>query len=138
MAAGGDYLVPSYANFAQEWERLRAAPTATETFALSAMDSIQGPFISLALCEIVTDIAGTAACDSIVEILGLAALGGSQTAGSGPVHTMQLAGLLIGGGGKVLVRCRMTHSRGEDVTLELVVRAEQQPACDLVLAAIGG
>ncbi|VDB94519.1 unnamed protein product [Peniophora sp. CBMAI 1063] len=120
LAAGGDYLVPSYANFAQEWERLRAAPNATETFALSAMDSIQ------------------AACDSIVEILGLAALGGSQTAGTGPVHTMQLAGLLIGGGGKVLVRCRMTHSRGEGVTLELVVRAEQQAACDLVLAAIGG
>ncbi|KZV65596.1 Coatomer, gamma subunit [Peniophora sp. CONT] len=120
LAAGGDYLVPSYANFAQEWERLRSAPNATETFALSAMDSIQ------------------AACDSIVEILGLAALGGSQTAGTGPVHTMQLAGLLIGGGGKVLIRCRMTHSRGEGVTLELAVRAEQQAACDLVLAAIGG
>ena len=79
-----------------------------------------------------------AACDSIIEILGITALGGSQTAGSGPVHTMQLAGLLIGGGGKVLVRCRMTHSRGEGVTLELAVRAEQQAACDLVLAAIGG
>lgn len=79
-----------------------------------------------------------AACDSIVEILGMDALGGSQNPGNAPVHTMQLSGLLVGGGGKVLVRCRMTFSRGEGVTLELAVRAEKQAACDLVVAAIGG
>ena len=42
LAAGGDYIVPSYSSFAAEWERLRTAATATETFALSAMESLKG------------------------------------------------------------------------------------------------
>lgn len=42
LAPGGDYIIPSYASFAAEWERLRNAATAVETFALSAMDSIKG------------------------------------------------------------------------------------------------
>ena len=45
---------------------------------------------------------------------------------------------MTGGGGKVLVRCRMTFSRERGVTLELSVRAEKQEICDLVLAAVGG
>ena len=64
-------------------------------------------------------------------------LGGSETP-STSVHTLQLSGLVIGGGGKVLVRCRMTYSKGQGVTLELGVRAEKQEVCDLVLAAVGG
>ncbi|KAI0032763.1 coatomer subunit gamma [Vararia minispora EC-137] len=120
LSAGGDYLVPSYANFSAEWDRLKSGATATETFALSAMESIK------------------AACDSIVEILGLEPLGGSQTPANTNVHTMQLSGILVGNGGKVLVRCRMTYSRGQGVTLELGVRAESQAACDLVVSAIGG
>jgi coatomer protein complex subunit gamma len=66
------------------------------------------------------------------------ALGGSDTPASTSVHTLQLSGLVAGGGGKVLVRCRMTFSKGQGVTLELAVRAEQQSVCDLVLAAVGG
>ncbi|KAI0049285.1 coatomer subunit gamma [Auriscalpium vulgare] len=120
LSAGGDYIVPSYANFSADWDRMRGASAATETFALSAMESIQ------------------AACDSIIEILGMEALGGSQTATSTTVHTMQLSGLLTGGGGKILVRCRMTFARGQGVTLEVGVRAEKPEACDLVLSAIGG
>ncbi|TFY82850.1 hypothetical protein EWM64_g1156 [Hericium alpestre] len=120
LSAGGDYIVPSYANFAAEWDRLRGRSTATETFALSAMESIK------------------AACDSIVEILNMEALGGSQNPTSTSIHTLQLSGLLTGGGGKILVRCRMTFSRGQGVTLELGVRAEKAEACNLVLAAIGG
>ncbi|KAF8203991.1 coatomer subunit gamma [Pholiota molesta] len=89
LSAGGDYIVPSYASFSTEWDRLRSAPNATETFA--------------------------SACDSIIE--------------STSVHTLQLS---------VLVRCRMTFSRGQGVTLELGVRAEKQEVCDLVLAAVGG
>lgn len=65
-------------------------------------------------------------------------LGGSQNPTSTSVHTLQLSGLLVGGGGKILVRSRMTFTRGQGVTLELGVRAEKQEACDLVLAAIGG
>jgi coatomer subunit gamma len=66
-------------------------------------------------------------------------LGGSQNAASGTtVHTLQLSGLLTGGGGKILARCRMTFSRGEGVTLELGVRGEKEEGCRLVIAAIGG
>lgn len=63
-------------------------------------------------------------------------LGGSQNPTSVSVHTLQLSGLVGGGGGKVLVRCRMTFAQGEGVTLELAVRAEHQAVCDLVLAAV--
>ncbi|KAJ8474748.1 hypothetical protein ONZ45_g15845 [Pleurotus djamor] len=101
LSAGGDYIVPSYATFGSEWDRLKSGPNATETFALSAMDSIK------------------AACDSIIEVLGMEALGGSETPTSTSVHTLQLSG-------------------GQGVTLELGVRAESQEVCDLVLAAVGG
>jgi coatomer protein complex subunit gamma len=37
-----DYIVPSYAAFTSEWDRLRTGPNATETFSLSAMGSLQG------------------------------------------------------------------------------------------------
>ncbi|ETW86850.1 hypothetical protein HETIRDRAFT_468518 [Heterobasidion irregulare TC 32-1] len=120
LSAGGDYIVPSYVNFSAEWDRLRGGATATETFSLSAMESIK------------------AACDSIVEILNMEPLGGSHNPTSTSVHTLQVSGLLTGGGGKILVRCRMTYSHGQGVTLELGVRAEKQEACSLVLAAIGG
>ncbi|KAL0951728.1 hypothetical protein HGRIS_008402 [Hohenbuehelia grisea] len=120
LSAGGDYIVPSYATFGAEWDRLKSGPNATETFALSAMESIK------------------AACDSIIEVLNMEPLGGTESPSSTSVHTLQLSGLVTGGGGKVLVRCRMTFSRGQGVTLELGVRAEKQEACDLVLAAVGG
>ena len=80
-----------------------------------------------------------AACDSIVDILNMEPLGGSQNPTPGTtVHTLQLSGLLTGNGGKLLARCRMTFSRGEGVTLELGVRGEKEEACRLVMAAIGG
>ncbi|KAF9469702.1 coatomer subunit gamma [Collybia nuda] len=120
LSAGGDYIIPNYVTFGSEWDRLRSAPSATETFSLSAMESIK------------------AACDSIIEVLNMDPLGGTETPTSTSVHTLQLSGLVIGGAGKVLVRCRMTFSRGEGVTLELGVRAEKQEACDLVVAAVGG
>ncbi|KAI0281688.1 coatomer subunit gamma [Russula aff. rugulosa BPL654] len=121
LAAGGDYIIPSYSNFSAEWDRLRTGASITETFTLSSMESIK------------------AACDSIVEILNMEPLGGSQNPAAGTtVHTLQLAGLLTGGGGKILARCRMTFSRGEGVTLEVGVRGEKQEACQLVIAAIGG
>lgn len=65
-------------------------------------------------------------------------LGGSQTPASTSVHTLHLSGLVAGGGGKVLVRSRMTFAPGQGVTLELGVRAESEAACNLVLAAVGG
>jgi len=83
LAAGGDYIIPSYSNFSSEWDRLRTGASITETFTLSSMESIK------------------AACDSIVEILNMEPLGGSQHPAPGTtVHTLQLSGLLTGGGGK--------------------------------------
>jgi coatomer subunit gamma len=83
--------------------------------------------------------APSAACDSIVEILNMEPLGGSQNPAAGAtVHTLQLSGLLTGGGGKIVARCRMTFSRGEGVTLEVGVRGEKEDACRLVMTAIGG
>jgi coatomer subunit gamma len=66
------------------------------------------------------------------------ALGGTEIPSSTAVHTLNLAGLVVGGAGKVLVRARMTFVRGQGVTLELGVRAEKEEACNLVIAAIAG
>jgi coatomer subunit gamma len=63
-------------------------------------------------------------------------LGGSQVPSSPSVHTLQLSGLVTGGGGKVLMRSRMTFTKGQGVTMELSVRAEKEAACNLVLAAV--
>jgi coatomer protein complex subunit gamma len=43
LSAGGDYIIPNYVTFGSEWDRLRSAATATETFSLSAMESLKGP-----------------------------------------------------------------------------------------------
>lgn len=43
LGAGSEYLIPSYANFTSEWEKLKESGTSlTETFALSSMGSIKG------------------------------------------------------------------------------------------------
>ncbi|GAA6012131.1 hypothetical protein JCM10207_005141 [Rhodosporidiobolus poonsookiae] len=114
----GDYIVPSYAAFATEWDRLRSAASAQETFALTALDSLK------------------TACDSILDILGMEALGGTESPASATVHTLNMSGLVAGGGGKVLARARMTFQTGQGVTMELTVRAEQEAAAQLVLNAI--
>lgn len=85
-----------------------------------------------------TPLTLTAACDSIIDILNMEPLGGTETPSSSSVHTLQLSGLVTGGGGKVLARCRMTFSKGQGVTLEFTVRAEQESACALVVSAISG
>ncbi|KAJ3810673.1 coatomer subunit gamma [Lentinula lateritia] len=120
LSAGGDYIIPSYVTFGSEWDRMRAGPSAVETFALSSMESLKS------------------ACDSIIEVLKMEPLGGTESPHSSTVHVLQLSGLVVGGGGKVLARCRMTFSQGSGVVLELGVRAEKQEVCDLVLAAVGG
>ncbi|KAJ7103074.1 adaptin N terminal region-domain-containing protein [Mycena belliarum] len=121
LSAGGDYIVPSYTTFGAEWDRLKAGPSLTETFGLgTSMESLK------------------AACDSIIEVLNMEPLGGTEVPTSTSVHTLQLSGLVTGGGGKVLVRCRMTFSQGVGVTLELGVRAEKQDVCQLVVNAVGG
>jgi coatomer protein complex subunit gamma len=53
--SAADYIVPSYASFQSEWDRLTEA-TATETFALSAMESVKGRshFWSVGSCVTLT------------------------------------------------------------------------------------
>ena len=63
-------------------------------------------------------------------------LGGTESPASNSVHTLNLSGLVSGGGGKVLARCRMTFAAGAGVTLELAVRAEREEVGRSVMAAI--
>ncbi|KZP25355.1 hypothetical protein FIBSPDRAFT_388479 [Athelia psychrophila] len=42
LSAGGDYIIPSYTAFDSEWKKLEDGASATETFALSAMESLKG------------------------------------------------------------------------------------------------
>ncbi|KAF5392451.1 hypothetical protein D9757_002281 [Collybiopsis confluens] len=141
VSAGGDYIIPSYTTFGSEWDRMRAGPSAVETFALSSMDNLKGKALflhALSFLNINLHLRLLAACDSIIEVLKMEPLGGTEIPQSTSVHVLQLSGLVIGGGGKVLARCRMTFSQGSGVMLELGVRAEKQEVCDLVLAAVGG
>ena len=78
----------------------------------------------------------TAACDSLIEIFNMEPLGGTESPASATVHTLNLAGIVCGGAGKVLARSRMTFAAGQGVTLELSVRAEQEQAAQLVISAI--
>lgn len=64
------------------------------------------------------------------------ALGGTESPTSISVHTLNLSGIVSGGGGKVLARCRMTFAAGAGVTLELAVRSEKEEVGRLVMAAI--
>ncbi|KAJ9122431.1 hypothetical protein QFC22_001856 [Naganishia vaughanmartiniae] len=99
----GDYISPNYVTFSSEWERLKGGATSTETFALSSSESLK------------------AACESLIEVLNMDPLGGTEHPASTSVHTLNLSGILCGGGGKVLARCRMTFQSGAGVTLELGV-----------------
>ncbi|CAE7122487.1 unnamed protein product, partial [Rhizoctonia solani] len=116
--SAGDWIRGSFVVFASEWDKLEHE--VVETFSLGAMDSIK------------------AACDSLIEILGMAPLGGTEDPTSKSVHALQLSGFVVGGGGKVLARCRMTFAAGDGVTLELGVRAEKEEAARLVVGAVGG
>lgn len=77
----------------------------------------------------------SAVCKTLIELLNMQPLGGTEEPTSTSVHTLNLSGLLIGGG-KVLVRARMTFSAPADVTLELSVRSEKESALDLVIGSI--
>ncbi|WOO77903.1 putative coatomer subunit gamma [Vanrija pseudolonga] len=114
----GDYITPTYATFSSEWDKLAGASSITETFALSSSESL------------------SEAVKSIIEVLGMEPLGGTEQPTSTSVHTLNLSGVVTGGGGKVLARCRMTFAAGQGVTLELAVRAEKEEATRLVMAAI--
>nr|XP_019004112.1 coatomer subunit gamma [Kwoniella mangroviensis CBS 8507]OCF67573.1 coatomer subunit gamma [Kwoniella mangroviensis CBS 8507] len=119
----GDYITPTYVTFSSEWDKLAESASLTETFALSSSESLKD------------------ACKSLIEVLNMLPLGGTETPTSNSVHTLNLSGLVIPTNGndkssKVLARCRMTYSPGSGVTLELSVRAENEQGARLVMAAI--
>ena len=137
-----DYMTEAYADWNKEWAAFESsgAPSATETFALTALDSLKSEcrafdhldeqFLMLML--------SVAACDTLVELFGMQPLGGSEMPTSSSVHTLTLSGLvaLPKKPAKVLARCRMTFEQGQGVTMELSIKGEQQTAVDLVLSAI--
>jgi coatomer subunit gamma len=51
LGGGSDYIVPTYVTFASEWEKMKGAANATETFALSAMESIKGTLALKPACR---------------------------------------------------------------------------------------
>ncbi|KAL4398885.1 coatomer subunit gamma [Malassezia pachydermatis] len=113
-----DYVQPTDIDFAATWETLPAS--ASETFALTALESLD------------------ASCSTLIEILGMRALGGTDTPANPSVHTMMLAGHLASPTGLdlVLARVRMMYEPSEGVTMELSVRAANDEACLFVLSAI--
>ena len=46
-----DYINPTYANFSQEWDKLADASSATETFALTALDSLKCEYPNLSIAS---------------------------------------------------------------------------------------
>ncbi|KAG8820328.1 coatomer subunit gamma [Serendipita sp. 401] len=119
LSAGGDYIVPTYCSFESEWEKLDGAANAEEEFSLSSMASIK------------------AACESLIEVLNMEALAGSDNPTSTAVHTLLLSGLVAGGGGKVLARCQMAFTASSGVSLRMSVRAEKEEVSQLLISAIG-
>ncbi|KAG8809572.1 coatomer subunit gamma [Serendipita sp. 399] len=119
LSAGGDYIVPTYCSFESEWEKLGEAASAEEEFSLSSMASIK------------------AACESLMEVLNMEALAGTDNPSSTAVHTLLLSGLVAGGGGKVLARCQMAFTASSGVSLRLNVRAEKEEVAQLLISAIG-
>ncbi|WFD24110.1 coatomer subunit gamma [Malassezia equina] len=113
-----DYIQPADVDFAATWDTLPAS--AVETFALTALESLD------------------ASCATLLELLGMQALGGTDTPSNPSVHTMLLAGRLAGLAGLelVLARVRMMYQPSEGVTMELAVRSSSDEACLFLLSAI--
>lgn len=112
-----DYIDPAYADFASEWSGLTGAEV-KETFALTAMQTLQE------------------ACDQLVELYGMQPLEGTETVGGASVHTLLLAGMVVGAAdgkpAKVLARFRMTLDGSEGVMLELSAHSTAEAAVQLV------
>ncbi|KAI9281944.1 adaptin N terminal region-domain-containing protein [Sporodiniella umbellata] len=114
-----DYVRPSYiSDFAEEFESL-SDNEVVDTFALDKekAHNLQS------------------ACDSIIDLLGMQPLEGSESPKNTNVHTLLLSGTFLDGS-KVLSRCRMTFNTGVGVAFELTVRSEDMNVSQIVLLAI--
>lgn len=115
-----DYVKARFCDFNKEWAEMASGPNATETYSLTAVASLKDT------------------CDLLVPLLGLQALGGTESPTSTSVHTLNMAGSVVGAKkpANVLTRARMTYSASEGVGLELAVRADTDAAVQLLLGAI--
>jgi coatomer subunit gamma len=76
------------------------------------------------------------ATSTLVGILSLQPLEGSDTAVSPSTHTMKLSGRTITGS-KVVAIAKMAFSQKSGVTLKLSARSSETDAAQLVLDAVG-
>jgi coatomer protein complex subunit gamma len=114
-----DYIRSSYvSDFAGEFEGL-SDNEAIDTFAL---DKEKAHNLK-------------SACDSIIDLLGMQPLEGSESPKNNSVHTLLLSGTFLDGS-KVLAKCRMTFSTSTGVAFELAVRSEDVNVSQIVLLAI--
>lgn len=116
-----DYVEERFADWSKEWEVLGKQHSATETFALTALESLKG------------------ACDTLIDLFGMQPLGGTELPTSTTVHTLNLSGTVVTVPQKsnTLVRCRMTFAgKGEGVTMELSARSQKEEAVQLIMGAI--
>ena len=138
-----DYVQERWADWSKEWEALGKEHSATETFALTALESLKGErWACGCLCEPSLTVfvpLVTAACETLVDLFGMQALGGSELPTSTTVHTLNLSGrvMTVPQKANVLARCRMTFAgKGEGVTMELTARGQREEAVQLILGAI--
>ncbi|CAO3663053.1 unnamed protein product [Rhizopus stolonifer] len=114
-----DYVRSSYVSqFTEEFESLQDNE-AIDTFAL---DKEKAKSLK-------------SACDSIIELLGMQPLEGTDSPKNNNVHTLLLSGTFLDGS-KVLARCRMTFNETTGVAFELAVRSEDTNVSQIVLLAI--
>ena len=115
---GADYILPAFAgSFDTVWSSLNGAHEAEETLSLSGAKSIQD------------------AVESLVKVLGMQPLEGSEVALSASTHNLRLCGRSVGGG-RVAGSVRMAFSGKSGVTVKVVVRSEEEGLAGLVLGAV--
>ncbi|RKP08801.1 coatomer subunit gamma [Thamnocephalis sphaerospora] len=116
--ATATYVTPTFlGDFDSVWRSLGDDNEAVETFALTALNSLQ------------------AAVTSVVEVLGLHPLQETVTPTSSAVHTLLLQGTFAGGA-KVAARVRMTYAASSGVTMELAVRSDRDDVPMVMINAI--
>lgn len=77
----------------------------------------------------------SAACSTLIELLGMCAVENTETPQSSTVHTLLLSGTYLGGQ-SVLAKNRMTYSHSTGVTMELSVRSTSEEISRTVIGAV--
>ncbi|CAG8566045.1 9819_t:CDS:10 [Ambispora gerdemannii] len=114
----GDYVLPTYlSDFITAWDQLGEDGQVVETFALTAMSSLQD------------------ACTKLISLLGMSDVENTATPQYTSLHTLLLSGTFLGGI-KVLAKSRMTYAPSSGVTMELKVRSQDIEISRFMIGAI--